>query len=106
MQTLSTELLETIVQRLVACLQPEKIILFGSHAYGTPNQDSDVDLLVIVAQSDQPRYRRAREAYGALWGLAVPTEILVMTRNEIERSQNVKASLVHQALYKGRVLYG
>jgi uncharacterized protein len=106
MKVISPELLEEIVRRLVGCLDPEKIILFGSHAYGEPNDDSDIDLLVIIAQSDEPRYRRSREAYDALWGLTAPAEILVMTRNEVERSVTVKASLVHQAIHGGKVLYG
>ena len=41
------EALAAIVHRIVAVLHPEKIILFGSHAYGRPSDDSDVDLLVI-----------------------------------------------------------
>jgi uncharacterized protein len=106
MEILTPQLLEVMVQRLVDCFKPEQIILFGSHAYGTPKPDSDIDLLVIVPQSDQPRYRRAREAYGALWGLAVPAEIVVMTRHEVERSRAVKSSLAHQAIHRGRVLYG
>lgn len=106
MKVVSSELLEEIVRRLVRCLEPEKIILFGSHAYGEPTEDSDIDLLVIIAQSDEPRYRRSREAYGALWGLTAPAEILVMTRHEIERSVTVKSSLIYQALHAGKVLYG
>jgi uncharacterized protein len=106
MEILTPQLLDAIVMRLVACCKPEQIILFGSHAYGIPNQDSDIDLLVIVSQSDQPRYRRARDAYGALWGLAAPAEIVVMTRHEVEKSKTVKSSLVHQAIHKGKVLYG
>lgn len=39
MKHLPSELLEDIVQRLVQGLQPEKVILFGSHAYGVPNED-------------------------------------------------------------------
>jgi uncharacterized protein len=106
MEILTPQLLEAMVQRLVDCFKPEQIILFGSYAYGTPNPDSDIDLLVIVPQSDQPRYRRAREAYGVLWGLAVPAEIVVMTRHEVERSKTVKSSLAHQAIHRGKVLYG
>ena len=41
------EALAAIVHRIVAVLHPEKIILFGSYAYGRPSDDSDVDLLVI-----------------------------------------------------------
>ena len=48
MKELSQGILREITRRLVAEFQPEQVILFGSHAWGTPHQDSDVDLLVIV----------------------------------------------------------
>jgi uncharacterized protein len=106
MRSLSTELLTEIVQRLVNAFSPEQIILFGSHAYGNPNQDSDIDLLVIVAESDQPRYRRARAAYRALRGIGVPKDVIVMTRQEVEGKADIPSSFVSQALRKGIVLYG
>jgi uncharacterized protein len=105
MKHLSTELLKAIVERLVQGLQPEKVILFGSHAYGEPNDDSDIDILVIVSDSDEPRHQRASQAYSSLWGLTAPTEILVLTRREVEKSATVATSLVSQALERGRVLY-
>ena len=52
MKNVENDLLKEITQRLVAELHPEKIILFGSHAWGTPDEDSDLDLLVIVTQSN------------------------------------------------------
>jgi uncharacterized protein len=106
MKHLPTGLLEELVDRLVKGLNPEKIILFGSYAYGEPTEDSDVDILVIIPNSDEPRYRRAQKAYSFLWGIPVPTEILVLTQQEVERSSTVVASLVYQALQRGKVLYG
>jgi uncharacterized protein len=106
MQYLSSELLDEIVNRLVQRLHPEQVILFGSHAYGEPTEDSDIDLLVIVSDSDETRHHRASNAYDALWGMTAPTEILVLTRQEVERSSTVIASLAYQAIHKGKVLYG
>lgn len=106
MTQLTLDLLEQMTQRLVAALKPEQIILFGSHAYGKPTEDSDVDILVIVSQSDEPRYRRARKAHRALRGMGIPKDILVMTRAEVERRASVSSSLVSQALRQGKVLYG
>ncbi|MBE9159198.1 nucleotidyltransferase domain-containing protein [Nodosilinea sp. LEGE 06152] len=106
MPPLTTALLDSITQHLVAALQPEQIILFGSYAYGEPNEDSDIDLLVIVSQSDEPGYRRARVAYKALRGLGIPKNILLMTRTEVDRKKNVASSLVCEALHHGQVLYG
>ncbi len=106
MQHIPPALLEEITKRLVQGLHPEQIILFGSHAYGQPSDASDIDLLVIVADSDEPRHRRARQAYTCLRGLTAPTEVLVLTRREIAQAATVPTSFVRQALQRGRVLYG
>jgi uncharacterized protein len=69
--------LDEMVERLVRSFQPEQIILFGSYAYGEPNEDSDIDLLVIVAESTEPSYRRAQRAYGVLSGIVRCLKILL-----------------------------
>ena len=51
MKTLDADLLQTATQRLVTEFQPEQIWLFGSHAWGTPTEDSDVDLMVVSARA-------------------------------------------------------
>ena len=102
----TNELLDQITHKLVATLNPEQIILFGSHAYVEPNEDSDIDLLVIVSQSNEPRYRRSRLAYKALRGICVPTDVIIMTREEVKRKVNVRSSLISRVIHDGRVLYG
>jgi predicted nucleotidyltransferase len=106
MKTVSGELLAEITRRLVVEFQPEEIILFGSHAWGTPNEDSDVDLLVIVSQSDEKPIQRAIRAHRCLRGLLVPADILVKTRAEVDRYRHVHASLERKMLEQGKVLYG
>jgi predicted nucleotidyltransferase len=106
MKTVPRDLLEEMTRRLIAELQPEQIILFGSHAWGVPDEDSDVDLLVIVPQSDSPPAQRAMRAYRCMRGLNIPKDILVKTRAEVERARRVRASLVSEILERGRILYG
>ena len=106
MKQVPTDLLQEITRRLVAEFQPEQVILFGSHAWGTPARDSDLDLLVIVAESDLPATKRATLAYRSLRGVLAPMDILVRTRSEVERYRHVRASLERAILEKGRVLYG
>jgi predicted nucleotidyltransferase len=106
MRTISADTLREITRRLVAELDPEQIILFGSHAWGSPDTDSDVDLLVIVPHSNEKPVRRAARAYRSLRGLRVPTDILVKTRAEVERFRPVRASLESMILERGRVIYG
>ena len=66
-----------IVSRIVPVVHPEKIILFGSRARGTARLDSDIDLLVI-ARSEQPRYRRAAPIYGVLSATCLVNQAYVL----------------------------
>ena len=106
MKTLDANLIQATTHKLVAEFQPEQIWLFGSHAWGTPTEDSDVDLMVIVPSSDERPIRRDQRAQKCLGRLAVPADVLVRTRGEVNRYQHLRASLFHQVLNQGRKLYG
>jgi len=106
MKTLDTDLLEEATRRLVEAFHPEQIYLFGSHAWGTPNESSDVDLVIVVPESDLSPHLRAAHAYRALRGLPIPIEVRVRTRSEFERYRHVRASLEHQIHEEGKRLYG
>ncbi len=105
MKDIPAGLLEEVVKKLVDGLSPEKIILFGSHAYGNPDENSDIDLMIIISESDEPRYRRASKAYSYLWGITAPVELVVLTRQEIKQGLNVITSLASQAIRHGKLLY-
>ncbi len=105
MKTLDSALLSETVARIVAALDPLAIYLYGSHAYGRPHQDSDIDLLVVVNDSALPPHQRAVVAYRALRGLRVPVEIQVATREEFERRARWQSSVERVVQEKGQVLY-
>jgi predicted nucleotidyltransferase len=106
MRTLDKNLLETATQRLVAEFQPEQVWLYGSHAWGNPHDDSDVDLLVVVSDSDETPIRRSQRAHRCLRGLQMPKDVLVETRQEVDRVKKLKTSLENVILSRGRRLYG
>jgi predicted nucleotidyltransferase len=96
--------LPEVILRLAAKLQPEKIILFGSYAYGKPTPDSDVDLLVILETSAS-----ATERYLAVSSLLYPrpfpVDILVRTPREIEQALHKGDFFIEEIVSQGRVLY-
>ena len=102
----SEETLREATRRLVDQFKPTRIILFGSYAWGTVGEDSDVDLLVVVSGSDAPPIRRAVRARRCLRGIRASKDVLVKTREELARFQSVPASLEHKVLERGKVLYG
>lgn len=102
---LTDVLLQEAVQRLVDVFAPEQIILFGSHAWGTPTADSDLDLLVIVAESALSDYERAVQGHRALTGFPMAKDIVVKTRAEFDFLGGVRASLEYKIAHQGIVLY-
>jgi predicted nucleotidyltransferase len=102
----SPGLLKEIVDRLVRGLHPERVYLFGSQARGQAGEGSDVDLLVVVADSNLPRHRREALSYDLLWGVTTPVDVIVLTRAEFQRASRVKTSLASTVQAEGEVLYG
>jgi predicted nucleotidyltransferase len=94
------------VERLRAEFQPEQIFLFGSHAWGTPHEDSDVDLMVIVRESSERAIRRMQRAHHCLGDLDLSKDVFVQTREEFDRYRHLPASIQRQILESGRKLYG
>ena len=101
------ETLPRAIERIVSALKPEKIILFGSYAYGTPTPDSDVDLLVIMKTK-----AREIDSIVAVSNLLDPREfpvdILVKTPQEVEdalKGGTDNGFFIRNILKKGKVLY-
>jgi predicted nucleotidyltransferase len=92
------------VKRIVTELKPEKIILFGSYAYGNPTPDSDVDLLIIMETK-----AKFKERYLAVSRLLRPREfpvdIIVKTPKEITRALTTNSFFTREIYTKGIVLY-
>src|SRR5688500_6999214 len=106
MKTLTRDLLDEMTRRLVEELHPEQIILFGSHAWGTPNEDSDVNLVIVMPEETGSRSEIDLRARSALRDLGISKDILVMTRNRLDRYGQVIASLERKMLDEGVILYG
>ncbi|HQS99181.1 MAG: hypothetical protein B7Y26_10480 [Hydrogenophilales bacterium 16-64-46] len=104
MKTITEAVLAEVTERLVHAVEPDKLVLFGSHARGDARADSDVDLLVIKS-SDQPRHLRALPLYRALRGMGIPKDILWVTPEEVEQWRGVANHVVSRGLREGRVLY-
>jgi uncharacterized protein len=82
--------------------QPDKIILFGSYAYGTPHEDSDVDLLVVM-----PTRNQHAQAVRILWRRTAPFPIDLLVRTPHQMAWRLKEceSFTTHLLTRGKVLY-
>lgn len=99
------EVIDEIVKRVVEKVNPLKVILFGSYAYGSPTKDSDIDLLVIK-ESSVPRHRRSKEIRCILRGMKVAVDIIVYTPEEVKEWEGIDTAFITGVLRKGKVLYG
>ena len=104
MDTQLEERLESIKQRLVDELYPQQIILFGSHAYGQPGANSDVDLLIVMESHERPVVRAARVSR-LLRPRPFPMDILVRTPEEIRYRLAIGDQFVREIFERGKILY-
>ncbi len=99
------EQIQEIVRRIVEGYAPDRIILFGSYAYGTPTEDSDLDLLVVKAD-DAPRRARALSIHKMLRDPTLPPmDILVYTPVELAKAAGWYQTFESRILRDGRLLY-
>jgi predicted nucleotidyltransferase len=96
-----------MLHKLIDAYSPQKVILFGSHAYGTPGPDSDIDLLIIKETSTR-FIDRWVVVQRILTGThrALPVETLVLTPQEVEKRLANGDQFIAEILAKGKVLYG
>src|SRR6202049_4073962 len=89
-------------RRIAARFHPEKIVLFGSYAYGTPHAESDVDILVIMPTRD-----RVQQAICIDLAFEPPfsLDLIVRTPKQIERGLRDDDWFLREIMEKGKVLY-
>jgi Nucleotidyltransferase domain. len=103
-RTVDPFILEKIVQRIVTCAHPEKIILFGSGARGNMGPDSDIDLLVIK-EGEFDAGAITDEIYMNLIGIGQAVDVVVVSAVDAERYRDSPYFIVYPALLEGREVY-
>ncbi len=100
------EIMEDVKNRLVKAYNPLAIYLFGSYAWGTPDEESDLDLLIVVDKSDLKSFERPITGYRALRGLElIAKDLIVQTKDEFERRSSEKTTLEHKIKRDGELIY-
>src|SRR5437879_5354697 len=102
---ISEETIKEATRRLVKAYEPLTIYLYGPYAWGTPDDDTDLGLLIVVESSDEKVYKRMDRAFDTLLSLAIPKNVIVFTKEEFDRISQDSTSLCYEAKTKGKVLY-
>jgi len=98
-----TKHIQAFSNRIIAQFKPEKVILFGSHAYGNPGLDSDVDLLVIM-NFDGKNAVKAAEILNTT-NPNFPVDLIVRTPDQVRERLSLGDFFMKEILEKGTVLY-
>ena len=100
---ISMQRIQAVADQIGRQFRPEKVILFGSYAYGTPTEDSDVDLLVVMPADRRDR-RRSVEIQSALTE-SFPMDLLVYDPEYLRRRAQMEDWFVREIVEQGRVRY-
>lgn len=93
-----------MVRRIVNRFDPDRIILFGSNARGSADENSDVDFLVVLPVAGSKREKQV-ELRCALHNVRTPKDIVVVTPEEFAARRKIPGTLVQAAVKEGKVLY-
>jgi predicted nucleotidyltransferase len=104
--TITPEKVELAIQALVKTFDPIKIYAFGSYARGTFDEESDLDIMVLVeSYNDKKPIAAIYSGYESLKEIHMPVDLLVYDRKKHDELKNDSTSFCYQIINKGKLLY-
>ena len=98
-------MLEELSKSIVSVFNPEKIILFGSNAWGLPSLDSDIDLFIIMETNEQRSAKRTIDILSKCHPGNISIDLLVRTPKEVEERIKIGDPFIKKIMEEGKVLY-
>ncbi len=102
---ISATIIEEVKNRLIKTYDPLEIYIFGSYAWGAPTDDSDLDVLIVVDRYKKNPHYTIAEGYGALVGLGIAKDLLVVTKNEFDEFAKDPIDFFNEIKAKGIRIY-
>lgn len=102
---ITPEIIDEAKKRLIKVYDPLEIYLFGSYAWGIPEEDSDLDLLIVVEKSDQNSIERLYPGYDALMDLRIANDLIVYTKEEFDKKVSNVGTFIYKIKVKGKRIY-
>jgi len=99
------EWLDDLLSQVVAAVDPQAVWLFGSLARGDDTGDSDIDLLVVLEDTDPRSPVELRRAVRDLVTTPVPYDLAFSTRSKLTERSRIAGSIERAATRDGRALY-
>jgi len=95
--------IKDLCEQIVRVADPQKIILFGSYAYGKPTEDSDIDLLVVMPVEGHPAYKAAEIRTKIKTPMAL--DLLVRTPEFVAERIKLGDMFMREVAERGKVIY-
>ncbi len=97
--------LEIVKNKLVETYNPYAIYLFGSYAWGKPDDDSDLDLLIIVDSYHASHYKMLVAGHKSLMHLNLSKDLLLLSREDFEDRADDTTTLCYKIKREGKKIY-
>lgn len=103
-EEINDNLINKVVNRISEKFKPQKILLFGSRAWGNPSPDSDLDLFIIMPSSLR-RDNRSSEISKIFRDRRFPLDVMVYTPDEVKLSIQRENPFIKEIINNGKILY-
>lgn len=103
MSPMIQEKIKEVAAKIAKEYHPERIILFGSYAWGVPSQDSDVDLFIVKDTNNTRVMTRIINRF--IFPRPFPLDLIVYTPEQVEKRKKTRDFFLRDILNKGKVLY-
>lgn len=100
-----TYMLEDLTKKITSVFHPQKIILFGSNAWGEPNEDSDYDLFIVMDTKESRHPKRTIEILSKCHPGNISIDLLVRTPSEVEERLKKEDPFIKKIMEEGKILY-
>lgn len=97
------EAIQNVAGQIAKAFNPEKIVLFGSYAYGVPTENSDVDMLVILPYEVKGALKTVEIIHTV--NPAIPVDLLVRSMEQISERIRLNDFFLREIMEKGKILY-
>lgn len=102
---IDANMIEEVKKRLIKAYNPSEIYIFGSYAWGSPDEESDLDLCVVVDELGKDRYRALVEGHKALMDLDLAKDIILCTQQEFNERVNNVSTMIYKIKRRGKQIY-